>query len=317
VILLWGVPSDPPLAAVERILRRDRLAYAFLDQRAVLDSTLTVSVDARASGTLQVAGDTMSLDDIAAVYPRPYALEQIPVLAEAGRDSAEFRYAAAFQDLFSIWLDLAPARVLNRPRQMALNYSKPFQASLIEAAGFGVPETLLTTDPEAVREFRDAHGGVVYKSVSAVRSIVAQLRPEDEARLEGVVWCPTQFQRRIAGTEVRVHVVGEQVFASEIVTAADDYRYAFLSDTPLEIRAFDPPEEWVGRCRHLAAAMGFPIAGIDLREEDGVWYCFEVNPSPGFTYYQERTGQPIDEAVAGLLGAWARRPPHPQAPDSA
>jgi hypothetical protein len=304
VILLWGVPYDPPLAAVEKILRRDGVSYAFLDQRAVLDSELSLQVGERVSGTLRVQGETLPLEEIRAVYPRPFALEQIKPLADAGRGSAAFRRAAAFQQLFSIWLDLTPAGVLNRPRQMSLNYSKPYQASLIEAAGFAIPETLLTTDPDAVRAFRNTQTGIIYKSVSAVRSIVAQLEPQDEARIQDVMWCPTQFQQRISGSEVRVHVIGEEVFASEIVTGADDYRYAFLSGASLEIRAMDPPDAWADRCRRLAAAMRFPIAGIDLRCDHEIWYCFEVNPSPGFAYYQERTGQPIDEAVARLLCSW-------------
>jgi D-alanine-D-alanine ligase-like ATP-grasp enzyme len=48
--------------------------------------------------------------------------------------------------------------------------------------------------------------------------------------------------------------------------------------------------------------MGLLVAGIDLRRTpDGRWSCFEVNPSPGFTYYQDKTGHPIDQAIAELL----------------
>jgi hypothetical protein len=164
---------------------------------------------------------------------------------------------------------------------------------------------LLTTDPAAVRDFRQTHGAVIYKSVSCVRSIVSQLRPEDEMRLDNVSWCPTQFQRRITGPEVRVHVIGGEVFASEIVSNADDYRYAPLSGDSLEIRPYDLPAACAAKCRSMAEAMGFVIAGVDLRYENETWYCFEVNPSPGFMYYQEQTGQPIDEAVARLLVAAA------------
>ncbi len=41
--------------------------------------------------------------------------------------------------------------------------------------------------------------------------------------------------------------------------------------------------------------------GIDLRCTPNEWYCFEVNPSPAFTYYQEAAGHHIDEAIAELL----------------
>ena len=36
------------------------------------------------------------------------------------------------------------------------------------------------------------------------------------------------------------------------------------------------------------------FAGIDLKQTpSGEFYCFEVNPSPGFLYYERHTGQPI------------------------
>lgn len=301
MILLWGVPSDPPIAAVERILRRNDLPYAFLDERAVLDTSLFLRCDGEIGGTLSVSGDLLQLEDITAVYPRPYDLASIPSVAAAGPQSQEFRHAATLHHALSIWLDLTPALVLNRPREMAWNYSKPYQAALIERNGFRIPETLLTTDAAAVDTFRKSHDGVIYKSISAMRSIVAQLRPQDDERLANVRFCPTQFQQRIGGTELRVHVIGSDVFACEIVTKADDYRYAGLSGDSLEIRPYTLAEDLAAKCRTLAAAMNFAIAGIDLRCDDGTWYCFEVNPSPGFMYYQEQTGQPIDEAIAALL----------------
>ena len=34
---------------------------------------------------------------------------------------------------------------------------------------------------------------------------------------------------------------------------------------------------------------------------DGEYVCFEVNPCPGFIYYERHTGQPISAALADLL----------------
>ena len=57
------------------------------------------------------------------------------------------------------------------------------------------------------------------------------------------------------------------------------------------------------------ALLGMPageLAGIDLRlTDDGRWFCFEVNPSPGFTYYEQATGQPIARSIARLLARTA------------
>ena len=55
-------------------------------------------------------------------------------------------------------------------------------------------------------------------------------------------------------------------------------------------------------CLRLARRLDLLLAGIDLKETpDGEYYCFEVNPSPGFLYYEQYTGQPISTALADLL----------------
>jgi D-alanine-D-alanine ligase-like ATP-grasp enzyme len=48
--------------------------------------------------------------------------------------------------------------------------------------------------------------------------------------------------------------------------------------------------------------MNLLVAGVDLRvRPDNTWVCFEVNPSPGFTWYEESTNHEIAEAIADLL----------------
>src|SRR5204863_7380639 len=124
------------------------------------------------------------------------------------------------------WLDIAPSRVLNRAYAMASNSSKPYQAQVIRGCGFDVPETLVTNDPVLALEFHARHSRVVFKSTSSVRSIVHELDAAALARLEHIRWCPVQFQAFVEGVDVRVHVVGEEVYATRVCSAATDYRYA-------------------------------------------------------------------------------------------
>jgi glutathione synthase/RimK-type ligase-like ATP-grasp enzyme len=202
------------------------------------------------------------------------------------------------------WSETTAAYVVNRPSAMASNGSKPYQSLLIREQGFAVPETLLTTDIAALEEFWERHGKVIYKSASGVRSIVGRLTPAHRARFSSLATCPTQFQQWIAGTDVRVHVAGDEVFASEVESCATDYRYPRRNEEIPRIRAIDIGRELADRCRRLAGALNLPFAGIDLRRTPtDEWYCFEVNPSPGFTFYADATGQPIADAVASLLVA--------------
>src|SRR5262249_33993705 len=145
------------------------------------------------------------------------------------------------------------------------NSSKPYQAQLIARLGFAVPETLITNDPQSVREFYEQHGRVVYKSISAARSIVRELTPADLPRLEQIHWCPTQFQVYVPGINVRVHVVGQQVFATKILSQATDYRYACREGSDAELCAVELSDELTEKCVKLAARLDLPLAGIDLK----------------------------------------------------
>ena len=56
------------------------------------------------------------------------------------------------------------------------------------------------------------------------------------------------------------------------------------------------------QCLALARDLDLPFAGIDLKitPADEI-YCFEVNPSPAYSYYESHTGQPISAALARFL----------------
>jgi hypothetical protein len=300
LIVLWGLATERPLKAVGEELRGLGALARVVDQRDVLNTEIWLEVGNRVYGSLRTREQTIDLGKVTALYLRPYDARRLPVIASAGPASFAWKHASEIDDTLASWSEVTSALVVNRFEAMASNNSKPHQLSQIRRLGFSVPETLVTTDPQAVQVFWERHGAVVYKSVSAVRSRVSRLRPEHVERLADVSSCPTQFQQYVAGLDHRVHVVGTEVFSCEIRCEADDYRYA--GQYRVEIRACRLPQEVEERCRSLAAALQLPVAGIDLRRTPGgEWFCFEVNPSPAFTYYQEATGQPIGNAIARLL----------------
>ena len=307
MIVLWGLGSERTLAAVGEALHRLGARTRLIDQEDVLHTAVRLDVDARVRGSVQTRDQTIDLEAITAVYLRPYDSRLRAAVVESGPGAPAWQHALAVDDALASWSELTPALVVNRLGAMAGNSSKPYQLQQIAGLGFAVPETLVTTDPGQARAFWERHGAVVYKSVSGVRSRVSRLGPSDHARLEDVASCPTQFQQFIDGRDHRVHVVDTDVFACAVVCDADDYRYA--GGRPVDIRPCALPREVEDRCRLLARAMGLPVAGIDLRQRrNGAWYCFEVNPSPAFAFYEEATGQPIGDAVARLLTTGGRRP---------
>jgi len=300
VILLWGAPGDDPLDAISAELVKRGAAMTLLDQRSVLDHRVELTIGDSMGGTVWDRDTPVRLDDVDALYTRVYDARQLPPVGDAGPE-AWIRVQEVESAIWA-WAEETPALVINRPTSMASNGSKPYQSAAIERCGFAIPETLITTDPRAAAEFWERHGAVIYKSVSGVRSRVSRLGAEHRARLQDVTWCPTQFQAWVPGRDHRVHVVGDTVFASEVLSDADDYRYARQQGGQCELRSTPLPEAIEARAIATARALGLRVAGLDLRRTpDDEWYCFEVNPSPCFTYYEYHTGQPLTAAVASLL----------------
>jgi hypothetical protein len=304
MILLWGVFQDRPFALVRDALARRRAEVFVLDQLDAPRTHVELRVGARVEGTIQAGEERCDLAAISSVYVRCYDSSTLHFDRDAGDTESIRRHALGVDEVVTAWLDVTPAFVLNPPSATASNNSKPYQLSLIRAAGFSTPDTLLSTDPAAVTEFWERHGDVVYKSISGIRSIVSRLSDEHVDRLDDIRWCPTQFQQHIPGRDYRVHTVGDDIFACEIITDADDYRYASRDGMEVELRAYVLPVDCAERCRALARSLGLAVAGIDLRRTpDGEWYCFEVNPSPAFSYYEIATKQPIADTIAALLAS--------------
>jgi glutathione synthase/RimK-type ligase-like ATP-grasp enzyme len=300
MILVWSVLKDSAASAVAAALERLGGDARFFDQNDALEAGLELSVDSGVTGRLQLPGGDIRLDEISAAYIRPHESRRLQTIASAP-EHAQTSVAALDHALLG-WCEITPARVVNRPSAMASNHSKPYQSSIIHAQGFDVPETLVTTDKDALEAFWEKHQSIVYKSISGVRSIVTEVTPAHRERFAALANCPTQFQQWIPGTDFRAHVVGGEVFGCRIESSATDYRYPDREEDAPKIQAQELPADIAERCGRLAASLGLLLAGIDLRcTPDERWFCFEVNPSPGFTYYEQASGQPIADAIAHLL----------------
>ncbi|MEA3016814.1 MAG: hypothetical protein QOI38_1536 [Sphingomonadales bacterium] len=303
MILLCGIRSEPPLEMVADALAEIGADFRVVHQRDVADYSLHWETGSSGvAGELSLGQERIALGAVKGLYSRLMDDRILPELAGLADDHPARRHARAFHEALFRWSEIAAARVVNRADAQGSNGSKPYQAQLIASYGFAPPPTLITTDPEAVLKFREEHGRIIYKSISAVRSIVRVLEDADLERLDRIGWCPVQFQAAIEGINVRVHVVGEDVFPTEIVSTHIDYRYAKREGGETTLRAIALPEDVRARCVALAAGLGLAFAGIDLiRTPDDEYYCFEVNPQPAFSYFEANTGQPIARAVADHL----------------
>ena len=310
MILLWGLGTESTWRAVADRLRDLQADVLLLDQgNPTQRPDVELGVEAgRWHGELCADGAIFDLAAITAAYLRPYD----PVAFSYGGPSADAacEHATRLSQLLWAWADVADALVVNRPSHMAAGASKPFQARLVRRAGFHTPATVVTNDPAAAVRFWREQGRVVFKSTSGVRSRVRCLEPYDLDQLADIETCPVQFQAYVPGVDYRVHTVGHVAYATRIASDAEDYRYPPEGAAAPEVIPVRIPESVERRCLQLAQAHRLVVSGIDLRlTPSGEWYCFEINPSPAFGYFD--VDGDVATAVARLLTSPTDTATHP------
>ena len=310
MILIAGIPTEAPTARAIEAAEENGIAHIVFDQREFAASRIELEFDPFRgwTGVLTTPTDKIDLSMLSGIYVRLMDERFLP-----GSDGCPpGSHCARFHRQLLDWIDIAPGRIASRPRAMLSNMSKTYQAGLIRRAGFAIPETIVTNDPEHVLAFvaqcRSGGDEVIYKSVSGARSIVQTFIDADRERLGRIRWCPTQFQRKVRGIDHRVHVVGSQVFATRIDSEATDYRYAQRQEGEAAALSATTVSPHIGqKCVALSGLLDLPFTGIDLRlTPEGVPVCFEANPCPAYSYYESHTGAPIARALVRWLAGVER-----------
>jgi glutathione synthase/RimK-type ligase-like ATP-grasp enzyme len=300
-ILLLGVSTEPPLALAAAALQQLGATFLIWDQQQVSASTCEVQIDdSGMAGLLTCPEWTLRLEEVVGAYTRVASWVALPEIEGRAADDPLVTHAAAVHLALDAWLEATPARVVNRTFANDSNNSKPYQALVIRRY-FHVPETLVTNEPDAAMTFCSQHTRTIYKSISGERSIVTEFGAHDRDRLHLLRNSPVQLQAWVDGFDVRVHVVGNQAFATRVESTSVDYRYDHSSDGA-QFTAFELPTDVEEACLRLTEEMQLGLAGLDLKfASDGRVLCFEVNPSPAYSVFESATGQPISQALAAYL----------------
>ncbi|MFD4876233.1 ATP-grasp ribosomal peptide maturase [Streptomyces sp. NPDC058420] len=203
------------------------------------------------------------------------------------------------------------ARWMNHPDASRRARHKPWQLRLAQHSGLPVPATLITTFPQAAREFSRRFPDLVVKPVSGAHPqdpprAVPTSRVAPDTDFSAVAFGPTLLQRRVAKrADIRLTVVGDRMLAARTATAPDadpgevDVRFTTSAQPwhPVEV----PPriaEAVLTYMREAELAYG----AFDFAEDaDGTWWFLECNQSGQFGFVEAETGQPIARTIAEWL----------------
>jgi glutathione synthase/RimK-type ligase-like ATP-grasp enzyme len=267
-----------------------------------------------ATSALHLAGTEHCLASFDSAWFRRF-----PRHPPAPPDSVEdfaLREARAF--LFGVWESL-DCHWVNRPSSVLRAEAKFLQLHVASDAGFEIPVTCATSVAADAHRFVEGRACVA-KTVAGGRvrdgDAVLDLYTAavDRAQLTDdrlITLAPVVFQERVARhAEIRVTIVGEKVFATQItVTDASDENVDWRAAPPAQLQ-YTPhslPAAVSKACSRVVDALGLAYGAIDLLlTSDGRYVFLEVNPSGQWGWIERETGQPISRELARLLlmGAW-------------
>jgi glutathione synthase/RimK-type ligase-like ATP-grasp enzyme len=318
MILIVTNQYDPTADIVVRELHRRRAEFArFNTEEFPLGVRLTwsISSDAPLQAELDLGhGRFVALANLQSIYyrrPKPFVLS--PQLQ--AKEARVFALGECQAAINGLW-ETADCFWLNHPRNIKAASSKLRQLQRAAELGLAVPRTLVTNDPQAVRDFRAACDGEVVAKVLHNGMIEAEHRlgliyttrlgDAQLAKLDGIKHAPCIFQEYVPKqVEIRATVVGSRVFAVEIHSQCSertrtDWRRYDLPNTPHRVHVLPA---WLERkCLEMVEGYGLSFGAIDLILTPAGEYVFlELNPNGQWGWLEQLTGVPICNAIADLL----------------
>jgi len=203
--------------------------------------------------------------------------------------------------------------------------NKQLQLKIAREVGLRVPRTLITNNPEAVREFaRECQQGMIMKTLSSFaiyeqgeQKVVftSAVQAKDLERLADLRNCPATFQEQVPKTlELRVTIVGDRVFSAAIDSQRSERsRVDWRRDGLGLIDEWEPyqlPAEVEERLLKLMWRLSLNYGAADfILTPDDQHVFLEVNPVGEFFWLEKKhPGLPLSSAIAELLvsnqGTW-------------
>jgi glutathione synthase/RimK-type ligase-like ATP-grasp enzyme len=237
-------------------------------------------------------------------------------LDTAGREYVEAEFNEILHGLYALW---HRAYWINNPLTSRLAHRKLLQLNVAQSIGFQTPRTLITNQVDKVLEFaQQCNWNLAIKSLGAISVashhqdgmvqygvFTRRIGKEELLALQDKIpYMPTMFQEYVPKQhELRVTVVGKQIFACRIDSQANELT---REDMRFDVRSL---RHSIVQCPDItnkvlaymhAFRLNFGCFDIAVSQHDE-YVFFECNPNGQYAWIEELTGAPISQAVADML----------------
>jgi hypothetical protein len=308
-VLIISEASDLHVPPIADAIRRAGATSNVLDlARLPREVSLAVGHDSDGRWRARLTnsdGSALSPRDPTAVWwrrPRTYGLG-----SDVTREHQSFAIAQLHEAMIGVWSAL-DAEWVNEPWSDQRASHKLRQLALAHELGFELPRTIVTTSATEMRSFvagREEEAFVLKTLAPSARYCPPTRRATKDAFEDAVtrLASPVVVQERMPGVDVRVTCVRGELFATEIdarrTSSPDDFRpvYGACRVAPTTLSGHDAK-----LVREFLRRMALTYAAFDFRRtECGRLVFLEANPAGQWLFIEERTGQPISEALAACL----------------
>jgi hypothetical protein len=182
---------------------------------------------------------------------------------------------------------------------------KPVQLLAARKAGFVIPDTLFSNDPDEIRRFYREHGGdVVCKFFSpafwenhaeGTMSGLFTTRLSEGLLADDAAFtsCPGIYQKHVLKkADVRITFFGStyqavRIWSQRSSLGTVDFRSDMRNESPMEAMVLEP--EFLDRCMELSSQLGLLHGSYDFVEQpDGSLVFLELNEMGQFLWLEER-----------------------------
>ena len=238
-----------------------------------------------------------SLDEFEAIWLRRIDWNRLRPMQEPAQSTLARRHCTFFADRV---FDLFGQKALwvNRKECAARAEFKPKQLEMASRVSLGIPETLISNDPEKILEFAQKQswkvvakpliGEFLRENDGSVRSIHAGRFESTIPCIEGAISrIPYIYQEFIrAASEIRVTILGNTVFAARIDFAENDVVDAHRRRIQ-SVTNFALPHSIQAACSQLMKSLGLIFGCIDfLLTDDEQMIFLEIKQAGQFLWLE-------------------------------